>query len=135
VASFGREGPLPVRFASLLAPFRGAEPPRWELRPLSPDTGSDGATVLWAEASDEALLLASDTTASLHEAPTTMRLKLPDGRTVDTTAAATAMRFTRTNGAWTPLILHAVRVRSVSLGDKRLFESNETRESIDQMLR
>lgn len=131
VASFSQTGSLPLAFSSLLLPFRG-KAPIVNVLPIEVQPAAEGARALWAERSDEAALIVGNALTTLrHEEPAELQLVLPGVQLVRLAGAGAALRFRRQAGAWHPASLHGIRIRSMSLGIRRLVSGETLQQTVD----
>lgn len=124
VATISQRGPLPLRLASVLVPFRGAVAPPCTARTLESDPPL--AQALWAETSGGAAMFAVVPDTARDEAIT---LALPDQRSLRMRARMIAVRFSR-QGVVTDI--HGVHVREVFLDDQPLWTADDARDILDQ---
>jgi hypothetical protein len=119
VATFEQRTPLPLTFSSLLVPFAAAPPAETHIAALP------GGRAVWAVVGDEAVVALSP------EGGAPVSVTLPDGRSLSATAAALAIRFTRSEGGWRAASLHGIGVQSASLAGETLLAAEAPQEVVD----
>ncbi len=131
VATFSRQGSLPLSLDTVLVPFRGQKPPAVSARRLETAPSAPNARAIWLEQGSRAWLVYADTLSSLRELTSRRAIRLPDGKQVQVSGASAVLEFVRRGRSWSPTAVMGVRLQEVRIGAKTLFAGKQVLEVLD----